>query len=1017
MNTPGSRTRRGSPSVGELVGRRTEIAEVLDVVAEGPGGPRLLLLVGEAGTGKSGLLAVAVDRARDTAMLVLTSQGSEAESRQSFASLHQLLFPLLPDLAGLPDHLRGALETAFGLAPAEGPHDPLRLCVAVQTLLARVARRQRVLLAIDDLQHFDRDSLDVLGFVLRRLTTDTVPTLVTARGQHAPHGFPANLPTLLLGPLADDAAAELVDAQPYVPTGRTRLELLRQARGNPLAIIELCRAAGNGGSVALPGGLLLHSARIEELYAARLRELPPTTQLLVLHAAASERDDLTMIMAAAGTGPDLEAWAPAERAGLVTIVEGRVVFRHPLARAGSYHGAPAHLRYRAHQQLAAAFTADPARRAWHLAAACLDRDESVAAALEETAGLAERRGGFFAAARALERSAECTPDVTDRARRYAGALHAAANAGDPTWVQELYEKVVALPQDRHALGSAACGAGLALSLLGRQRQAAQVLLSALEPEPPEDGKLTVALTSVLQGVAFQSGLPEVRHAIAGPVAHLANLPQTQHPDTAASEHPSRLPGTQHPHTAPSEHLSALPGTQHPAAPPSEHPSRLPGTQHPAEHVPAPPQPHPPLATPDTPPGAPPTPDERATHYAELATAEALAAVRAVALAGSDPAAAPDLLPPLRRGPRGPRPAADVAEMTRVHALGGVAWFADESDLSVESFRQAYALLKSYGYIGAAATTFAVLGSALIDTGRWAEADEHLRETATLAAVHKLKHLQIDVEALRATLGALRGNPVELPSDPAWTAVGLDENRATHARLLHAAGTVASAAGDFDSAFRHFRQLFDADGGPLHYFLSPRSITDLAAAAQRTDRREEGARVLASVRAAAGPRPTTRMTLLLHHAAALTGDPKDTEHHFRLATVNPAGDQWPLVRAQARLRYAQWLRRRRRPLDARPLLAAAEEAFTRLGASGPAGEALAELRASGVGTVPAGADALAELTAQQRQIVRLAAQGLRNREIAEQLLLSPRTVSSHLYQVYPKLGVSSRTQLRALLDDL
>ncbi|MFF4347207.1 LuxR C-terminal-related transcriptional regulator [Streptomyces sp. NPDC001530] len=156
---------------------------------------------------------------------------------------------------------------------------------------------------------------------------------------------------------------------------------------------------------------------------------------------------------------------------------------------------------------------------------------------------------------------------------------------------------------------------------------------------------------------------------------------------------------------------------------------------------------------------------------------------------------------------------------------------------------------------------------------------------------------------------------------------------------------------------------------------------------------------------------------MHHAAALTGDPKDAEHHFRLATVNPVGDQWPLARAQARLHYAQWLRRRRRSLEARPLLATALESFTRLGASALAEEARAELRASGVATAPAQADPLAELTAQQRQIVRLAARGLRNREIAEQLMLSPRTVSSHLYNVYPKLGVSSRNQLRDLFDDL
>lgn len=116
----------------------------------------------------------------------------------------------------------------------------------------------------------------------------------------------------------------------------------------------------------------------------------------------------------------------------MTIVDdGRVIFRHPLARAGSYHGAPAHLRQQAHRDLAAALTADPARRAWHMAAACIGHDESVAAALEDTAELAERRGGFFAAAQALERSAECSPATADRARRYAKALRAAQNSKRP----------------------------------------------------------------------------------------------------------------------------------------------------------------------------------------------------------------------------------------------------------------------------------------------------------------------------------------------------------------------------------------------------------------------------------------------------------------------------------------------------------------------------------------------------------------------------------------------------------
>ncbi|MFI6936854.1 AAA family ATPase [Streptomyces sp. NPDC050287] len=924
-----STTHRPVPGV-PLVGRQAELAEVVDVV-EGRGGQRPFLLLGEAGTGKSSLLGVAVAHARDSGTLVLVSQGIEAESRQSFASLHLLLLPVLPDITALPDHLRTALETAFGLTPAEGPADPMALRMAVLTLLTGVCHRQRVLLAVDDVQHFDRDSLDVLSFVMRRITAQGVPMLLAARGQTPPDGVPADLHTLLLEPLTEQAAAELVDAQPHAPSGRTRSELLRQAEGNPLAIIELCRAAGMSGAGVLPGGGLPQTEPIQQLYAARLRGLPELTQRLLLYAGASAYEDLATIMAAAGAGADLGAWAPAEEAGLVTVADGRVVFRHPLARVGSFHGAPAHLRQQAHRDLAAVLTADPAGRAWHFAAACLGQDESVAAALEDTAELAERRGGFFAAAQALERSAECSPAAADRARRYAKALRAAQYAGDPSWVRELYDKVTALTEDRNLLGVAAVGAGMALSLFGRQRQGFQVLMSALEPVLPGDGMTVLALASVVQAVAFQSGLAEVR----GSITVLLDGMDAGDPDTL---------------------------------------------------------------------------------YSELSTDEATDALRAANLAGAEPTKAADLLRGISRRPS--LPEAPPGVVTRLLSLGSVAWLADESNLSVESFRQAYATQRAYGSMsGFSAPTLTAMAAALIDTGRWSEADEHLEETATLAAVQKLRHHQIDVEALRVTLSALRGEPAGLPADSSWTVVGLEENRATYARLLRAAGTGATAAGDFDSAFRHFRLLFAEDGTPLHYFLSHRSVADLAVAAQRTGRQEEAARIVEVVRTAMGPEPTTRMTLLLHHADALAGDPKDAEHHFRLATVNPAGDEWPLARAQARLHYAQWLRRRRRPLDARPLLTMALESFTRLGAAGLAEEARVELRASGVATTPTKADPLAELSAQQREIVRLAARGLRNREIAEQLKLSPRTVSSHLYNVYPKLGVSSRHQLRGLFEDL
>ncbi|WP_267889698.1 AAA family ATPase [Streptomyces acidiscabies] len=923
---------------GQLTGRGPELAELQDAVAHG----RTLLLLGDPGTGKTRLLTTVTDQARERGHLVLTARGTEAEAHHSFASLHQLLLPLLTRTATLPDHQRTALDTALGTAPTGTPADPMLLRLAVLTLLTEAestawpqaepdtdartksSRPRHLLLTADDLQLFDRDSLDVLAFVLRRTT---IPTLLAARGQTPPDGIPTDLRTTLLGPLSDEAAADLLDAQPHAPTGRARSELLAQAQGNPLALIELSRAAAQG---LLPTGALPQPDRIQRLYAARLPALPDTTRRLLLYAAASQYEDLVTVMEAAGTGDDLTAWAPAEDAGLVTVADGRVLFRHPLARAGCYHAAPAHQRQQAHRDLAAALTDDPSRRAWHLAAACPGRDESVAAALEDTARLAERCGGFHAAARALQRAAECSPAPADRARRYAKALHAATNAADPSWVRELYDQVTALTTDRDVLSMAACGVAMALSLHGRQRQATQVLTGALTPTPPTSGMTVFALASVLGAVAYQSGLPEPRD----PLTTLLAGAGDRHGDTP---------------------------------------------------------------------------------YAELSSNGSWAAVRAATLAAADPTHAPDLLRDIRRGTPGREPADRVADLTWTLGIGGTAWYADESDLCVETFRQVYEGLSAYGAMGPAAPTLTAMAGALIDTGRWAEADEHLERIAALAAVHALKFVRTDVEALRATLRALRGVPGG--TDLAWTAVDLDENRATHARLLRAEGAAATVAGDHEAAYRHFRGLFGEDGTPLHYFLSPRAVADLAAAAHRTGRQKETAPVVEAVRIALGPRPTTRTILLLHHAAALTGPARDAEHHFRLATVNPAADQWPLARAQARLHYAQWLRRRRRPLDARPLLAVALETFTRLGAAGLAEEARVELRASGVAATPVRSDPLAELTAQQREIVRLAAKGLRNREIAERLMVSPRTVSSHLYQVYPKLGVSSRNQLRDLVEEL
>jgi DNA-binding CsgD family transcriptional regulator len=140
----------------------------------------------------------------------------------------------------------------------------------------------------------------------------------------------------------------------------------------------------------------------------------------------------------------------------------------------------------------------------------------------------------------------------------------------------------------------------------------------------------------------------------------------------------------------------------------------------------------------------------------------------------------------------------------------------------------------------------------------------------------------------------------------------------------------------------------------------------------------------------------------------------TEATFQAALASGLAG-WPFARARLQLAYGLWLRRQRRHVDARAPLREARETFDALGAA-PWGErARKELRASGE-TSRRRTHALADaLSPQELQIAQLAASGLSNKEIGQQLFLSHRTVGSHLYRIFPKLGITARSHLRAALQ--
>jgi DNA-binding CsgD family transcriptional regulator len=175
------------------------------------------------------------------------------------------------------------------------------------------------------------------------------------------------------------------------------------------------------------------------------------------------------------------------------------------------------------------------------------------------------------------------------------------------------------------------------------------------------------------------------------------------------------------------------------------------------------------------------------------------------------------------------------------------------------------------------------------------------------------------------------------------------------------------------------------------------------------------RALGAAAIADGASP--RLRALVSRARDLLADPEDAEPHFRAALADPGLEHWPFERAQTLLDLAEWLRRRRRVTEARGPLAEALRTFRRLGARPWIERAGSEARAAGLDITDPAPDALARLSPQQQQIIRLAARGLTNREIGERLLLSPRTVGSHLYRSFPKLGVAARSQLRDLVEDV
>jgi DNA-binding CsgD family transcriptional regulator len=419
-----------------LVGREDEIERLCSLVDSASGGGGALIVLGDPGTGKSALLSTATEHAALTGVTVLESAGVECERDLPYAGLDSLLRPILDTVAVLPSVQREALLTAVGLARGPAP-EPVLLGLAVLNLISEAAAGGAVLIAVDDVHRLDAPTHETLAFVARRVERAAFAMIATARTGSGGPLLTAGLPELGVPVLSEAAARGLLarTAPDLSPTARE--EILRDALGNPLAIVELPITRRTGDS-SRP-----LTARLERSFAGSFGGLSDDARDAVLAAAAAQNGDLTEIVLAgsvlAGHELSVDALDAAMAAGLLRFDEIRVQFRHPLVRSAVLQAETPSRRRAAHAALAEAVHDDAFRHAWHRAHAIVGPDDSVADELELGHVAALRRGSPLAAIWALERSAQLSTDSSLRARRPLLAAEYAFDLGRSDMVDRMLD--------------------------------------------------------------------------------------------------------------------------------------------------------------------------------------------------------------------------------------------------------------------------------------------------------------------------------------------------------------------------------------------------------------------------------------------------------------------------------------------------------------------------------------------------------------------------------------------------
>ncbi|GAA2416186.1 LuxR family transcriptional regulator [Nonomuraea africana] len=897
-----------------LYGRQAE-QSVIGGLLEGRSGA--LVVRGEAGIGKSALLESSAAKARAR---VLRVTGVESEADLPFAALHLLLRPVVDHIEALPPQQAEALRGALGLGGATRG-DPFLVGLATLSLLVELSAAGPVVCLVDDAQWLDGESADALLFAARRLHAEPVVVLFGAREGD----FPARgLPELRLGKLDTEAAQKLLAEQAVDLPPAVRDQLVAEAGGNPLALVELPRmlTAEQRRGALVPLSFSLGTAqpvtdRVLTGFRDRIAALPDATRSCLLVAALDHHDELDVLARAVGLlGASLADFAEAERAGLVRVGLGGVAFHHPLVRTAVLLGCDIAARMAAHRALAE--TVDDDRRAWHLAAVTRQPDEEVAGRMEDLALRARQRGGQTAVSAAYARAAELSADPAEAVRRWTAAAGAAAEAGLWQRAGELVDRA------RHQIGTTT-PTGTVLAELAYVR-----------------AKLEIEAGRPLQGVRLLLDGAEATDDLS---VRLSLLSMAGFYTWASASHPDQV---------------ALARRTEELCPDGDGLAAM----------------------------------VRTINHAFRLILEG-DAVTTLTYPMPDQT---------ERIPFEVRFIIAYQSMVRADLDGML----DGSAQLVEDCR-------AEGRLGRMPQAMTIFTIAQLLSGHHRSARATVAAGLALATDVGQPQWRSYLAGVHAWLSAVAGAQEECVAMAAQAIRDAD-----HRRWMPGSCWAEYALAALDFGLGRYDAVLDrwdrAMSGPTrHAFLWRYSWPDYIEAAVRVGDPQRARDQLRRYTEWAEATGRSRPLAVLHRVRALLApDSAAGGLYERALALHAEGDQ-PFDEARTRLVYGEWLRRHKRRAEARTHLQAAMEAFDRLGATPWAARATAELRATGLSQPDRSraGDPLDVLTPQELQVVRLAVTGASNREIGAQLFLSPRTVASHLYKAFPKLGVSSRAELARL----